>query len=248
MLIDSGVADAGERLQSIATMIGERLGNSVVVQVANDVLAELDASPRRRLMGWLGYRQTLEALRRKSGVPIAMVQYRGDPFYRSMILTRASLAGHCWPDEGRGRRLWLGSRTTLAGWLAPIAALRELGIDASSFFEVMETTSLNQGVLAMLGGNGDYAVTYDRALRKLIDSGALKPSDFSIVWASQPLPYDSLVVSPDLETEARERLRAAVLSVGSAAEISRMPVGYTGFSYASAHDYDPFRYMLKAEQ
>ena len=247
MLVDASVSDATERLLPVATMIKERLGEPVAIELADDMVGEFAASPSRRLIGWFGYRHMLEALRRGAALPIAMVQYEGDPFYRSMVLTRQELADRRWPDDGRGRRLWVGARTMLAGWLAPVAALREQGIDAESFFDVVEASPLDQGVLAVARGDGDYAATYNRALRKLIDRGELQSSDFAIAWASEPLPYDALVVGPELDVKTRERLRAAVLSVGSAEEIARMPLGYTGFSYAAAHDYEPVRRITESK-
>ena len=69
----------------------------------------------------------------------------------------------------------------------------------------------------------------------MILAGSIKENDNKIIWESDPLPNDPIVVRSDLDEELKKKMQEAIISIDEAKAEEILPEHYTGF-VKSSHD------------
>ena len=168
---------------------------------------------------------------------IATVKYDGKPSYHAIILARPGLAIAKWPDDAKGMRLSLADVGSTSGWLIPTHDLMMRGIDPKTFFKYRDGASHAANVTAVTSGQVDLASDYDRNFNAMIERGVVKRGDADIVWTSNPLPNDPLVVRRGFDAELKKKLQDAVLAITEEQAKTLMPRHYTGWVKADHASY-----------
>lgn len=186
---------------------------------------------------WMGPWGYVLAKDRAGAEALAVVLYRGEPFYRAVIIGRPDRALPNFPDDARGLSISFADAGSTSGWLVPHHWFMARGIDPRTFFRYRDGASHAANVLAVANGQVDLATDYDRNLDAVIDAGRIKPGDVRVVWRSDPLPNDALAVRRDLDPALKAAIRdaALVLTPGQAEKV--MPPGYTGWVAATDDSY-----------
>src|SRR5207237_2743674 len=70
-------------------------------------------------------------------------------------------------------------------------------IDPRTYFKYRDGASHPANEMAVSSGQVDLATDYDRNLNSMIERGLIKREDVKIVWTSEPLPNDPMVVRKD---------------------------------------------------
>ena len=242
LLVESRHLDKAAYSAMIASL-SYRLDADVAIEQA-DVREACRKGLGDGVLAWMSAREYLAARRESPVTVIASVAVEGDASYRALMITSPDRAGLAWPSGLKGTRVAFGHRSFLPNWILPMLALYEGGLDPSTDI-AFEDGVLGEAVAERLKTRrADYIATYNRAINLLTWEGRLRPSDFAVAWASEPIPYDPIVVAATLPPEARLRLQSALIS-DPGGEAPALPGRYSGFSYGADQDYDRLDAMMR---
>ncbi len=184
---------------------------------------------------WMGPWGYVLAHHKGGAEAIATVKYDGKPTYHSIIIARPDLDIKNYPEDAKGKSLSLADVGSTSGWLIPTYVLKQKDIDPKTYFNYRDGASHAANVTAVANGQVDLASDYNRNLDAMIAKGLIGKDQVKVVWQSEPLPNDALVVRKGLDKDLVEKIRSIVLSIDEAKAKEIMPPRYTGW-VASTHD------------
>jgi phosphate/phosphite/phosphonate ABC transporters, periplasmic binding protein len=188
-------------------------------------------------VAWMGPWGYVLAHNEGGAEAVATVKYDGKPTYHSIIVARPEAKIEKWPDDAQGMRLSLADVGSTSGWLIPTHWFKTRGIDPKTYFQYRDGASHAAQVISVINGQVDLASDFDRNLNAQIDRGAVKPDQVRIVWKSEPLPNDPLVVRKGLDPALTARIRQIVTAISEDEAKTIMPPRYTGWVEASHASY-----------
>ncbi len=163
--------------------------------------AELGAAAYARL--WLASPTAAEPI-------LTTEQLDGSSGYHAVMIARRG-SGIRALEDMEGRALGVTTKSSLSGYLAPMARFAALGLNPSSYFAATTFTGGHrQNLTALIEGRIDAAITwssgvgdvnrgYSRsALRSLAEQIDVELSEFVEIWRSPRLPNGPIVVRGDL--------------------------------------------------
>ncbi len=218
--------------------LAEKLGRPYELVITNDwagisvALANGQAD-----VAWLGPWGYVLANHESGAQAIATVKYDEKPFYHAILIGRPGLKIENWPEGAKGLKLSLADVGSTSGWLIPTHYFKTKGIDPKTYFQYRDGASHPANVTAIATSQVDLASDYDRNFTAMVEKGIVKREDVSIVWTSDPLPNDPLVVRKDLDPELVKKLQEAVLAITADDAKVLMPKHYTGWVKADHSSY-----------
>ena len=216
--------------------IAQQLGRDYDLVVTNDwagiaiALANSQAD-----LAWMGPWGYVLAHAEGGSQAIATVKYDGQPIYHAIMVARPDAKITKWPEDTKGMRLSLADVGSTSGWLVPTYWFKTKGIDPKTYFQYRDGASHAAQVLSVINGQNDLASDYDRNLNVLIERGTVKPDQIKIVWKSDPLPNDPLVVRAGFDPALTQKIQDIVLAITEDQALTLLPKHYTGW-VAATHD------------
>ena len=169
---------------------------------------------------------------------IATVNYDGKASYQAIIVGRPDLKVSEFPQDAKGMSISFADRGSTSGWLIPTYWFTTQKIDPKAYFKYREGASHPANEMAVANGQVDLATDYDRNLAAMLERKLIEPNSVRIVWKSDPLPNDALVVRKGLDPKITARVRDVVLTLSQADAARVMPAHYTGWIAASHGSYN----------
>ena len=218
--------------------IAEKLNRDYELIVTNDWAGISVALANQHIdVAWMGPWGYVLAHHSGGAQAIATVKYDGKPFYHSIMLARPDLKLEKWPEDARGLRLSLADVGSTSGWLIPTYYFKSKGIDPKNFFVYREGASHAANVTSVVNGQVDLASDFDRNFNGMVEKGIVKRTDARIVWTSDPLPNDPLVVRAGFDPVLAKMIQAIVESIDETTAKAIMPKHYTGWVKADHASY-----------
>lgn len=168
---------------------------------------------------------------------IATVKYDGNPEYHAIIIGKPGLAIAKFPDDAKGMSISFADVGSTSGWLIPTYWFKTQGIDPKTFFKYRDGASHPANEIAVASGQVDLATDYDRNLTSMIERDLITRDAVKVVWISEPLPNDPLVVRKDFDPALTRKLRDAVSAITEEQAKTMMPAHYTGWVPATHATY-----------
>jgi phosphonate transport system substrate-binding protein len=169
---------------------------------------------------------------------ISMLLIQGRNYYKAIVVGRPGLEIKRFPEDAKGMSMQMLDVGSTSGWLVPTHFLRQRGIEPRSFFgRYAEGASAAAAQMATVGGQVDLATGWDTHRNTMIRNGQIKPDSNRIVWESDPLPNEPVVVRRGFDPELARRLQQALSSMPEAKARDMMPWPYTGFVPTSHEPY-----------
>jgi phosphonate transport system substrate-binding protein len=216
--------------------LAEVLGSPYELVVTNDWAGIAVALANEQAdVAWMGPWGYVLAHNEGGAEAIATVQYDGEPIYHAIIVGRPDLSIAKWPDDAKGLSISFADVGSTSGWLVPTWWFARQGIDPKRFFRYRDGASHPANELAVLNGQVDLATDYDRNRNLMIEKGAIPKDGTRVVWTSEPLPNDPLVVRKGFDPALAKRLQDAVVGLAEEQAKRIMPAHYTGW-VAASHD------------
>jgi phosphonate transport system substrate-binding protein len=220
--------------------LAERLGRPYDLVVTNDWAGISVALANRQAdMAWMGPWGYVLAHHEVGARAIATVKYDGLPSYHAIILARPGLTVASWPDDAKGLRISFADVGSTSGWLIPTHYFQSRGIDPKTFFRYRDGASHPANVIAVANGQVDLATDFDRNFNSMAERGLVSRDEVRIVWRSEPLPNDPLVVRAGLDPALTARIREIATSITEDEARVIMPPRYTGWVKADHASYAP---------
>jgi phosphonate transport system substrate-binding protein len=220
-------------------MAADALGMELDLTVANDWAGISVALATQQIdvaqMGPWGY---VLARLKGDAQAISMLLIQGRNYYKAIVVGRPGLEIKRFPEDAKGMSMQMLDVGSTSGWLVPTHFLRQRGIEPRSFFgRYAEGASAAAAQMATVGGQVDLATGWDTHRNTMIRNGQIKPDSNRIVWESDPLPNEPVVVRRGFDPELARRLQQALSSMPEAKARDMMPWPYTGFVPTSHEPY-----------
>jgi len=216
--------------------LAEKLGRDYELVVTNDWAGiSIALANKQADVAWMGPWGYVLAHQEGNSQAIATVKYNGKPTYHAIIVARPDVKIDKWPEDAKGLRLSLADVGSTSGWLVPTHWFKTKGIDPKTYFQYRDGASHAAQVLSVINGQTDLASDYDRNLNVFIERGTVKPEQIKIVWQSDPLPNDPLVVRAGFDPALTKKIQDVVLAITEEQAVTLMPKNYTGW-VAATHD------------
>jgi phosphonate transport system substrate-binding protein len=236
------------------TLLGEYLGRKIGVPVRFMILSRygniLESFQSDRMDGaFFGSFTGALAIEKLGVVPLARpVNLDGTSTYHGYLFVRKDSGIHE-AASMRGKRMAYVDRATTAGYVFPLAWLRERGIHADSGFfgEAWFTGSHDAAISAVLDRKADVGVAKHSVYDRVRAENPRVDRELIILASSPPVPSNGLCVRPDLEADLREALRRALLDLHTDLEGAKVleQFGALRFIPTTAGDYAPVIEMAR---
>ncbi|MEM6445524.1 MAG: phosphate/phosphite/phosphonate ABC transporter substrate-binding protein [Cyanobacteria bacterium P01_D01_bin.123] len=236
------------QFEPLFEQLADEIGVTAEVRVTEDWIGISEALRSGTLdVAWLGPWGYVLAQNQTPGLQaIATVKYQERPVYYSVLMARAdapfdTLAEAIALSQSGDEKLKLSLADvgSTSGWLIPTAELQEREIDPKEVFEYSEGASHAAQAIAVLSGQVDIASDYDRNLDVLDSTGRIEREDLKIIWQSDPLPNDPIVVREGLPEDIVENLQDALVNLSGPDVDELLPQNYTGFVESDGSNYAP---------
>jgi phosphonate transport system substrate-binding protein len=237
-------ADTKRVWEPIYKAVCNKIGYDAQITVANDWAGIATAIANDQIdvaqMGPWGY---VLAKNVAGARPINMMLIQGRPFYKAIIVARPGLTVAKFPDDARGLSMQMLDVGSTSGWLVPTHWLRAKGIEPKTFFgKYAEGASAAAAQMATIGGQVDLATGWDTHRNTMIRNGTIKEDANRVIWESDPLPNEPVVVRKGLPDDVAKRLQEAFASL-SASELESLPWPYSGFVPTTHQPYEVLEKM-----
>jgi phosphonate transport system substrate-binding protein len=156
---------------------------------------------------------------------LSRIQINGAKGYHSIMLSRAG-SGIDSVEDAEGKVLGYADPNSTSGYLIPVTAFDEMGIDPEQHFEkAVFSGGHEQNVLALLNGDVDVAVTWTSGvgawengftsgnLRKMVDKGMLDMSEVQQVWMSDLIPNGPVVLRETLPQQVKVAVKGSLMTM-----------------------------------
>lgn len=236
------------------TLLGEYLARKIGVPVRFTILSRygniLDSFQSDHLDGaFFGSFTGALAIEKLGVVPLARpVNLDGTSTYHGYLFVRKDAGIH--GAEGmRGKRMAFVDRATTAGYVFPLAWLRERGLrgDRGFFGESWFGGSHDAAIFAVLDRKADVGAAKHSVYDRIRGENPRVDKELLILASSPPVPSNGLCVRPDMEEDLREALRRALLDLEgdpAGAQVLRQ-FGALRFIATTAGDYAPVIEMAR---
>lgn len=224
-------ADTKRVWEPVYKGVCDRIGADLELTVANDWAGISVALASQQIdvaqMGPWGY---VLARQKGDAQAIAMLLIQGRNHYKAIVVARPGLELARFPEDAKGLSMQMLDVGSTSGWLVPTHHLRARGIDPKTHFgKYAEGASAAAAQMATAGGQVDLATGWDTHRNTMIRNGQLKPDANRVVWESEPLPNEPVVVRRGFDPGLAARLQAALASIPEEQARQMLPWPYTGF-------------------
>lgn len=168
---------------------------------------------------------------------IATVKYDGKPSYHAIIVGKPDLRIVNWPEDAKGMSISFADVGSTSGWLIPTYWFQTWGIDPKTHFKYRDGASHPANEIAVANGQVDLATDFDRNYNSMVERGLIKADQVKIVWTSDPLPNDPLVVRKGFDAAMTKKIQDTVAGITDEQAKSIMPPRYTGWAPATHATY-----------
>lgn len=218
--------------------LAEKLGRPYDMVVTNDWAGiSIALANKQADIAWMGPWGYVLAHNEGDAQAIATVKYQGKPSYHAIVVGRPDLAIGKWPEDAKGLRISFADVGSTSGWLVPTHYFKSRGIDPKTYFQYRDGASHAAQILSVVNGQVDLASDYDRNMNVLVDKGTIMPDQIKVVWTSDPLPNDPLVVRSGFDPATVQKIRDVLLAITEEQAQTVMPKNYTGWVAATHDDY-----------
>jgi phosphonate transport system substrate-binding protein len=236
-----------EQFEPLFNTLAEQVDLPAEVTVADDWIGISEALRSRTLdVAWLGpWGYVLAKHNDPSLQAIATVNYKDKPTYYSVLMARADAPFNTLDEaiaqsqQGTKLKISLADVGSTSGWLIPQAEFKRRNLDPKTVFDYSEGASHAAQAIAVLSNQVDIASDYDRNLDVLTDEGRIDKSQLKIIWQSDPLPNDPIVVRGGFPEELKTQLQEAIVNLSPEQTQTLLPENYTGFVTSDGSNYAP---------
>lgn len=236
-----------EQFEPLFEKIAADLGVEAKVVVTEDWIGISEALRAGTLdVAWLGpWGYVLAKHNTPSLEAIATVEYKEQPTYYSLLFARAGAPFDTLEEAisltqaEEKLSLSLADVGSTSGWLIPMAEFLRQDLDPEEVFDYSEGASHAAQAIAVLSDQVDIASDFDRNLDVLDSTDRINKEDLKIIWRSEPLPNDPIVVRGDLPESIKTGLQEALVTLSTAEAETLLPENYTGFVTSDGSNYAP---------
>lgn len=248
------------RAKPLEKMLSDRLGIPVHVSMSTDYNTVVEAMKSKKVdVGFLPPNGYVLAHKQKAADVLLQAQRYGvkQPdgrptkelvnYYRAEILVKKGSKIKTWKDL-KGKSISIQSPTSSAGYVYPIAELKEKGLDVRKSCKLVTVTGQDQSVLNVLNGDTDAAFVFEDARTIVKDDNPNIMKQVVPIYFTKPIPNDTISVVPSMPKAFRKKLANAFIDIGKSKKGKKIIESiYTHEGYVNSKDSD-FNTVRKYEE
>ena len=244
------------RAKPLEKMLSKRLGIPVHVSMSTDYNTVVEAMKSKKVdVGFLppdGY-----VLAHKQGAADLLLQAERYGVkqpggkatnqlvksYRAEILVKKGSKIKNWKDL-KGKSISVQNPTSTAGYVFPVAELKQKGLDVTKDCKLVTVTGHDQAVLNVLNGDTDAAFVFEDARNIVKKDNPKIMSQVVPIYFNKPFPNDTISVIPSMSKSFRKKLAKAFIAVGKSKEgkkVIESVYSHEGYAYAKDSDFNVIR-------
>ncbi len=244
------------RAKPLEKMLSKRLGIPVHVSMSTDYNTVVEAMKSKKVdVGFLppdGY-----VLAHKQGAADLLLQAERYGVkqpggkatnqlvksYRAEILVKKGSKIKNWKDL-KGKTISVQNPTSTAGYVFPVAELKQKGLDVTKDCKLVTVTGHDQAVLNVLNGDTDAAFVFEDARNIVKKDNPKIMSQVVPIYFTKPIPNDTISVIPSMSKSFRKKLAKAFIAVGKSKEgkkVIESVYSHEGYAYAKDSDFNVIR-------
>lgn len=244
------------RAKPLEKMLSKRLGIPVHVSMSTDYNTVVEAMKSKKVdVGFLppdGY-----VLAHKQGAADLLLQAERYGVkqpggkatnqlvksYRAEILVKKGSKIKNWKDL-KGKSISVQNPTSSAGYVFPVAELKQKGLDVTKSCKLVTVTGHDQAVLNVLKGDTDAAFVFEDARNIVKKDNPKIMSQVVPIYFTKPIPNDTISVIPSMSKSFRKKLAKAFISVAKSKEgkkVIESVYSHEGYAYAKDSDFNVIR-------
>lgn len=244
------------RAKPLEKMLSKRLGIPVHVSMSTDYNTVVEAMKSKKVdVGFLppdGY-----VLAHKQGAADLLLQAERYGVkqpggkatnqlvksYRAEILVKKGSKIKNWKDL-KGKSISVQNPTSTAGYVFPVAELKQKGLDVTKDCKLVTVTGHDQAVLNVLNGDTDAAFVFEDARNIVKKDNPKIMSQVVPIYFTRPIPNDIISVIPSMSKSFRKKLAKAFIAVGKSKEgkkVIESVYSHEGYAYAKDSDFNIIR-------
>ncbi|MDB6235666.1 phosphate/phosphite/phosphonate ABC transporter substrate-binding protein [Lactobacillus amylovorus] len=244
------------RAKPLEKMLSKRLGIPVHVSMSTDYNTVVEAMKSKKVdVGFLppdGYVLAhkqgaadllLQAERYGVKQPGGKATNRLVKSYRAEILVKKGSKIKNWKDL-KGKSISVQNPTSTAGYVFPVAELKQKGLDVTKDCKLVTVTGHDQAVLNVLNGDTDAAFVFEDARNIVKKDNPKIMSQVVPIYFTKPIPNDTISVIPSMSKSFRKKLAKAFIAVGKSKEgkkVIESVYSHEGYAYAKDSDFNVIR-------
>lgn len=228
--------------------LGEHLSKETNLDIRFTILSRygnlVDAFEREEMDGaFFGSFTGTLAIEQLGVVPLARpVNLDGESTYHGVLYTRKD-SGIKTVADMRGKRFAFVERATTAGYVFPLAYLRQNGIEnLDDFFgEYFFAGSHDATIYAVLDGTADVGASKNTVFDRVRSKNPRVDKEIEVLALSETVPSNALCVRSDLDDEIKVRLKQALLALHETAVGRKVLEQFQALSFIETQtaDYHP---------
>lgn len=167
--------------------------------------------------------------------------------YRAEILVKKGSKIKSWKDL-KGKSISVQNPTSSAGYVFPVAELKEKGLNVVKDCHLTTVTGHDQAVLNVLNGDTDAAFVFEDA-RNIVKAD--KPNimkEVVPIYFTKPIPNDTISVRSDMSPAFRKKLAKAFIAIGKSKDGKKLiesVYSHEGYIHAKDSDFNIVRHYDK---
>ena len=244
------------RAKPLEKMLSKRLGIPVHVSMSTDYNTVVEAMKSKKVdVGFLppdGYVLAhkqgaadllLQAERYGVKQPDGKATNQLVKSYRAEILVKKGSKIKNWKDL-KGKSISVQNPTSTAGYVFPVAELKQKGLDVTKDCKLVTVTGHDQAVLNVLNGDTDAAFVFEDARNIVKKDNPKIMSQVVPIYFTKPIPNDTISVIPSMSKSFRKKLAKAFIAVGKSKEgkkVIESVYSHEGYAYAKDSDFNVIR-------
>ena len=217
LIPEMNVFEQVERYQGLADHLSERLGLSVRLTMLSRYGNIVDRIVNKEVdAAFLGSFTGALAAAQLGWIPVARpINLDDSSTYWGYIFVRRD-SGITTVEQMRGRRLAFVERATTAGYVFPVAHLRDHGVaNIDEYFsEVQFWGSHDSTINAVLEGRADIGAAKNTIWERLSAQNPRIEAELQILATSPKVPSNGLLVAPAVDARLRKQIEDILLGLG----------------------------------
>lgn len=244
------------KAKPLEKLLSDRLDIPVEVSVSTDYNTIIEAMDSKQVdVGFLP--PTAYVLAKDKGAAEVILQSQrfgvenetGEPtdelvdYYHSQFIVKSDSNIDSVEDLA-GKKIAFQNVTSSAGYVWPAATLMDAGIDPVNEVSGVTVKGHDQGVLAVLNGDVDAAVTFQDARNIVKGDYPSVFEDTKIIELTEKIPNDTIAVRSDMDQEWVEKVQQAFIDIGKdeeGLEIIREIYSHEGYTESEDSNFDIVR-------